>query len=73
MESYPNDKKPACPVEAAEDKDAAKNLENPGNVDDPMPFELGNALSCSYITEWQQACKQCDAAERYENPTDDRD
>jgi len=68
----PNNKKPACPIEAVEHKHAASNRENPGEMDDPMCPELGSALSVCCINVWQQASKECDAAERYEYPTEDR-
>lgn len=38
-----------------------------------MSPELGNALSSGCVNVRQQARKKCDAAERYEDPTDDGD
>ena len=73
MESHPNNQQPASPIETGEHEHAAKNLNNPQDVDEPMSLEFGNALRCVCINVWQQAGKQCDAAEHYEYPTDDRD
>lgn len=73
VKSYPNNEKPACPIEAVEHEHAANNRDNPGDVYDPMCLEVGNALSGGLIKVWQQASKKCDAAKHYEYPTDDRD
>ena len=69
--SHPNHKKPARPIEAVEHKHTAKHRENPGDVDGHM-FKrmLDNVLNG--INRWQQAGEKCDAAERYEYPTDNR-
>ena len=73
VECYPNNKKPSRPIEAIEHKDAAKNLDNPGDVYVPMSLELGNTLRGISRTGWQQPIKQCDGAKHYEYPTDDGD
>src|SRR5438093_11252578 len=78
MISHPNDKKPACPIEAVEHERSAKNCENPRDPDKAkfngtLCDELGQTLRGGFIHQWQQASKKCDAAEGYEYPTDDRD
>ena len=73
MERYPNNKKPARPIEAVEHKHAGKDREGTGDVDDPMSFEIGSTLSGGWIYVRQQADKKRDAAECNEYPTDDRD
>ena len=69
--SHPNDKKPARPIETVEHEYSAKNRENPGDVDGRI-FErmLGNVPKG--INRWQQAGEKCNAAERYEYSTDNR-
>jgi hypothetical protein len=73
VKSYPNNKKPACPIEAIEHEHAANNRDNPGDVYHPMCLEVDNTLSGCRFNVWQQASKKCDAAEHYEYPTDDCD
>lgn len=73
VEYQPDNQQPACPIEAVEHKHAAENLDNPGDVDEPVSLELGKSLSGGYVNVWQQAGKKCDTAEHYEDPTDDRD
>lgn len=72
MKPYPNNNKPARPIEAVEHEHAANNRDYPGEVDHPMCLEIGDAASGVSINVWQQAGEKCDAAERYKYPTDDR-
>jgi len=73
VEYQPGNKQPACPIEAVKHKHAGENLDSPGHVYVPMSLEFGKALSGGGINVWQQAGKKGDAAEHYEDPTDDRD
>ena len=73
VEYQPDNNQPAGPIETVEHKHAGENLDNPGDVYEPMSLEFRKALSGSGINVWQQATKKCDAAERYEDPTDDGD
>ena len=73
VKADPNNNQEPCPIEAVEHKNTAKNHEHPGDVDEPVSLELGNALSGGGINGGQQANKKRDDAKSYEYPTDDCD
>ncbi len=54
VKSYPNNKKPAGPIETVEHEHAGNNRGNPGDVYDPMCLEVGNA--CARV-ESRYGCK----------------
>ncbi len=77
VETYPDDKKPARPIEATKHKSSANNRENVGDevacrFKRMLRVEFGKPLGGGSVHQRPQVGESQNAAERYEYPTDDR-
>jgi hypothetical protein len=69
----PNNQQPPRPVVTAKHKHAGNDLQDACEVDHPMALQLCDALCESDFTERQHPVEESDAAEEYEEPTNDRE
>ncbi len=63
MKRDPDDEEPAGPVAAVEHEETGDDLQKARKMDVPVALKVGG----------NKATNQCDTAEDYEEPTDDRD
>ena len=69
----PNNQQPPRPVVTAKHKHARYDLQDARQVDHPVALQLRDALCNCDFTVRQQPGEESDAAEDYEEPTDDRE
>jgi hypothetical protein len=70
MKRDPNNEQPARPVVTAKHKHTRDDLQDAGEVDHPMALQFCDALCKSDFTKRQQPVEKSNAAENYEEPTD---
>ena len=71
VKRHPDDKQPACPVVALEQKRTANDRSDPGEIDHPVAFKVCEAIGC--IDQLHQGMDQRDGSEQDEQYSNDDD